>query len=144
MKHELVGRRTHPFLWSLIRPQWLRDMNLGLDERYLCRSLRRLRLRRIFFAASGSIEPWETAGRKNKSVSSSFSGMVRLPTRYSRRGLTVGVGFGPPGMSLGDETLDTGEASRGAADTVVTDVERRLRAKVRIARESESFETMVV
>jgi hypothetical protein len=32
----------------------------------------------------------------------------------------------------------------GAADTVVTVVERRVRARVRIVRENESFENMVI
>ena len=39
---------------------------------------------------------------------------------------------------------ETGKMPCGAADTVITIVERRLRARVRIVRENESFENIVV
>lgn len=80
---------------------------------------------------------------KNRGVSSSVSSLAQLPTRDSRRGEIIGAGFGSRDKALGDGTFGTGNAFRGAADEVVTDVERRLRAKVRIASERESFENIV-
>ena len=45
---------------------------------------------------------------------------------------------------MGNAASETGKTPCGAADTVITIIERRLRARVRIVRENESFENMVV